>query len=168
MFFSYYFAKHMSNYTKKSPYWLAKRRMANDKKFARMRPIEKAKILQRHTRLTLYWLFALCILLFGMAIIFWENVFLYIGTLPFCVWGLLFVFYIKRKLKLRRYYSIASLQHMDPFDFEEYIVTAYNRVGFSLGSTPPSGDNGADGRGKDPKGTQLILQVKRYADHHTV
>ena len=57
---------------------------------------------------------------------------------------------------------------MDPFDFEEYVVNLYNRLGYSVRGTVAFGDDGADGVGKDAQGNKIIMQMKRYADGHLV
>ena len=118
----------MTNYMKKSEFWLKKRRLANERRFAKMHPVEKARIVHRYILSSLRWLGLVCLLFIALSGYFSELTFLYLGIIPFLVWISLSMYYMKRKWKLRRYQDIASLQKMDPFDFEEYVLNLYNRL----------------------------------------
>lgn len=114
------------------------------------------------------WIISCSILFFILAASFQELMFFYVG-LSFCmIWIPLLAYIIKRNARLRRYFGIASLQKMNPLDFEEYILNLYNKIWYSLKDTPSVGDDGADGIGKDSKGNKMIIQIKRYADDNTI
>lgn len=158
----------MSNYTRKSNYWLKKRRMANDRQFARKRPIEKARIVNYYLRSLFRWIMALALIFFVLGVYFRELFFIYIGIIPVVIGSLIWTYRIRRQRRYLRYYNIASLQKMNPLFFEEYILALYNRMGYHLTGTPPSGDAGADGIGKDIQWNKMIIQIKRYADTSTI
>lgn len=85
------------------------------------------------------------VLFIAIAIIFDEwNLLLVTGV----CWVLAAIFFGYLRLRLarfRKYYTIARLQKMNPYDFEEYVIHLCNKLGFKLAVTPASGDDGADG-----------------------
>lgn len=66
------------------------------------------------------------------------------------------------------YRTIEQLQRMNPYDFEEYIVRIYNRLGYALKETSMTLDHGIDAIGKDKMGKKTVMQIKRYSDTNTV
>lgn len=58
--------------------------------------------------------------------------------------------------------SLVHLKKMDPYDFEKYVGEIYKKLGYSIITTPKSGDGGVDLILK--KGSNsIIVQCKRYS-----
>lgn len=61
---------------------------------------------------------------------------------------------------------LAYLRKIDPFVFEELLLTALDEAGYEIRRNwRYSGDGGIDGRLKDAEGNKIIIQAKRYAGY---
>lgn len=58
--------------------------------------------------------------------------------------------------------GIQSINSLSPYDFEEYIASIYEKLGYSVDVTPKSGDYGLDVIASN-KNEKLGIQVKKYS-----
>jgi len=75
--------------------------------------------------------------------------------------------FIKRLLKKnpskQALYTLAEIDEMDGYKFEEFMKHVYEQLGYSVYHTPFSGDQGADLILTSKKRTKTAVQVKRYS-----
>lgn len=86
------------------------------------------------------------------------ELFIILGILGLIIW----IWFMHNKNKIHTY-DLSAIDHMAPFDFEEYICKLYIELGYPQSyTTPKSGDYVADVIAK--KGSQTTaIQVKHYA-----
>ena len=60
-------------------------------------------------------------------------------------------------------YTLAEIDEMDGYKFEEFMKHVYEQLGYSVYHTPFSGDQGADLILTSKKRTKTAVQVKRYS-----
>ncbi len=61
-----------------------------------------------------------------------------------------------------------KLLAMDPFEFENHVVSFFRNAGMDALVTPQAGDGGIDGFAKYPDGRLIVIQCKRYASENAV
>jgi restriction system protein len=59
--------------------------------------------------------------------------------------------------------TLAEIDEMDGYKFEEFMKRVYEQLGYSVCQTPLSGDQGADLILTSKKRTRIAVQVKRYS-----
>lgn len=75
---------------------------------------------------------------------------------------------LKQLLKLLKKspikYTLAEIDEMNGYKFEEYVKYIFENLGYSVEQTPLSGDQGADLILTSKKGIRTAVQVKRYSN----
>ena len=61
-------------------------------------------------------------------------------------------------------YTLAEIDEMNGYKFEEFMKGIYENMGYSVEQTPLSGDQGADLILTSKKGIRTAVQVKRYSN----
>ncbi len=62
--------------------------------------------------------------------------------------------------------KINYLKNIDPFVFEELLLTAFQKKGFKIHRNKKyTGDNGVDGTIYDHQNNQILIQAKRYKNY---
>ena len=103
------------------------------------------------------------ILVFNEYSISW--IFFLIGIILFFV---PILFRLKEKREKKKYRDklfnsgIQTIDSLSPYDFEEYIASIYEKLGYSVDVTPKSGDYGLDVIASK-KNEKLGIQVKKYS-----
>lgn len=78
-----------------------------------------------------------------------------------------FIEYKEREIKFRYHNHIEHVLEMDPFEFEEFVGSVFEKLGYKIDMTPKRGDHGIDLRiSKIFK--RYSVQVKRYAQNNKV
>ena len=106
-----------------------------------------------------------------------ENIFVKIirYTLLIILFPIVFFYLLKEKIKKAkinktnrekiRLYNISQLDHLSGIDFENYLKSLFENMGYSVETTKVTGDYGAD-LIVEKKGKKSIIQAKCY--NHTV